>query len=63
MAEKQTTAPKKIVTPQFTKQQLSQSIKYAEKRDALYAVLEDDKTYTHDQVDAALQKFYKGGVK
>lgn len=47
----------------FTKEQLLKSEKYANRRDVLTALLEDDKTYTLKQVDSLLDKFYKGGKK
>lgn len=47
----------------FTKQQLLKSQKYANRRDALQALLKDDETYTHEQVKQILDKFYKGGKK
>lgn len=50
-------------TPKFSKEQLLKSTKYHEKRDALSTILDADKQYTHAEVDATLQKFYKGGVK
>ncbi|BAQ11304.1 hypothetical phage protein [Bacillus sp. OxB-1] len=50
-------------TPTFSKAQLLKSAKYVGRRDALSALLKDDKTYTHDQVGQILEKFYKGGSK
>lgn len=47
--------------PKFTKVQLVQSQKYVHRRDALNALLEDDKTYTFTEVDGILKKFDKGG--
>lgn len=47
----------------FTKQQLLKSQKYANRRDALQALLKDDETYTDEQVKQILDKFYKGGKK
>jgi len=46
----------------FTKQQILKSKKYAAKRDALAAILDDVKTYTHAEIEAELKKFY-GGAK
>ncbi|NLY79165.1 MAG: hypothetical protein GX072_04485 [Lysinibacillus sp.] len=54
---------KEVVKPKFTKQQLLQSQKYVNRRDALNALLKDDESYTHEQVDEILEKFYKGGNK
>jgi hypothetical protein len=50
-------------TPTFTKARLLKSKKYFGRRDALSALLKDDKTYTHDDVQQILEKFYKGGSK
>lgn len=47
----------------FTKQQLLKSQKFANRRDALQALLKDDETYTDEQVKQILDKFYKGGKK
>ncbi len=47
--------------PTFTKVQLVQSQKYVHRRDALNALLEDDKTYAFTEVDGILKKFDKGG--
>ncbi|WP_176481820.1 hypothetical protein [Paucisalibacillus globulus] len=47
----------------FTKQQLLKSKKYAHRQDALNALLKDDKSYSFDEVDKILDKFYKGGSK
>lgn len=54
---------KEVVKPKFTKQQLLQSQKYVNRRDALNALLKDDESYTQEQVDEILEKFYKGGNK
>lgn len=47
----------------FSKQQLVESCKYANRRDLLKALLEDSKTYTIAEVDAAIDKFMKGKVR
>ncbi|MCZ9313158.1 MAG: hypothetical protein O0V67_07250 [Methanocorpusculum sp.] len=46
----------------FTKEQLLASNKYANRRDALDAILDDGGAYTFEQVDALLEKFMKGKV-
>lgn len=51
---------KEVVKPKFTKQQLLQSQKYVNRRDALSALLKDGETYTHEEVERILQQFYKG---
>lgn len=47
----------------FTKEQILASNKYANRRDALNAVLTDEDVYTLEQVDSLLEKFMKGKVK
>lgn len=49
------------ILPKFTKVQLVQSKKYIHRRDALNALLEDDKTYSFNEVNAILNEFDKGG--
>lgn len=46
----------------FTKEQLLASNKYANRRDALDAILDDNGVYTIEQVDSLLEKFMKGKV-
>lgn len=53
----------KEVTTMFTKAQLLKSKKYINRRDALNALLKDDKKYSFTEVDEILEKFYKGGGK
>ena len=47
----------------FTKEQILASKKYANRRDALGAILADGKEYTVEQVESLLEKFLKGKVK
>jgi len=47
--------------PTFTKDQLVQSKKYVHRRDALNALLEDNKTYSFANVDGILKEFEEGG--
>lgn len=57
-------AVKKVITsnlPEFSKEQLVRSQKYYHRRDALNALLEDEKKYSFVQVDEILEKFDKGG--
>lgn len=60
MAKNQAT---KQAQPGFTKEQLLSSEKYAGRRDALTAILEDGKTYTTAEADQLLDKFMKTEVK
>lgn len=46
----------------FTKAQLLTSRKYADRRDALSALLKDGETYTLDAADKLLSQFMKGRV-
>lgn len=46
----------------FTKEQLLVSKKYANRKDALAAILTDKGVYTFEQVDSLLEKFMKGKV-
>ncbi|MBQ4541217.1 MAG: hypothetical protein IJA23_00015 [Clostridia bacterium] len=46
----------------FSKEQILASNKYANRRDALDAILEDNGVYTIEQVDSLLEKFMKGKV-
>lgn len=45
----------------FTKEQLIKSKKYVHRRDALNALLEDNKTYSFANVDGILKEFEEGG--
>lgn len=47
----------------FTKEQLRQSARFAEYRDALDVILEESKRYTLEEVKALLRQFMKGKVK
>lgn len=49
--------------PRFTKDQLLDSKRYADRRDALSVLLEDEKTYTQAEADTLLDGFMKGKVK
>lgn len=46
----------------FSKEQILASNKYADRRDALDVILEDNGVYTIEQVDSLLEKFMKGKV-
>ncbi|MCH5192168.1 MAG: hypothetical protein J1F23_08405 [Oscillospiraceae bacterium] len=59
MADKKTTE----AAAQYTKAQLLTSKRYANRRDLISALLDDDKTYTADAVDALIEKYLKGKVK
>lgn len=48
--------------PRFTKVQLMTSDKYANRKDLIGALLDDNKEYTTEQVDELIDKFLKGKV-
>ena len=47
----------------FPKERILTVKKYSNRRDALVAILDDDKSYTLEQVDSLLENFMKGKVK
>lgn len=47
----------------YTKEQLTASKRYANRRDIISALLENGKSYTLDEVDALINKYMKGKVK
>lgn len=63
MTAKKVENEKSAAEATFTKEQLLNSKKYANRRDALAALLVNGKTYTLKQVDSLLDKFFKGGKK
>lgn len=53
-----TKEPEKKVT-KFPKSELVSSVKYAKSRDILAALLEEEKTYSFEDVDKIIEKFNK----
>ena len=53
----------KKTEPTFTKAQLLKAKRYDTQQDALHVVLRGDQTYTHEQTEALLKEFYKGGKR
>lgn len=49
--------------PKFSKEQLLAAKKFKDRRDALGAVLEENKTYTNEEAEKLLYDFMKGKVK
>lgn len=49
--------------PGFTKEQILASAKYANRRDLLTVLLDDGKSYTAEQVEQAMNDWFKKGVK
>ena len=60
MTEELTAVPEKAA--KFSKEQILGAARYAKRRDLLYALLEDDKTYSFEEVDARIKKFMEGKV-
>ena len=59
MAVKNTTAIEAELPPAFTNEQLVKADRWFNRRDLLNALLEDDKTYTIEQVDDLIKEYYK----
>ena len=47
----------------FGKKQILSSKRFEDRRDAVGAILEDDKTYSIDEVEKLYEEFMKGEVK
>lgn len=45
--------------PVFSKEQILKSKKYAAKKDVLVVVLDNDKTYTHGEIENEINNFLK----
>ena len=43
----------------FTKQQAYESKKYRDKKDLVFALLEDDKSYTIKEIDGLIDRYFK----
>lgn len=52
-----------VTAAAYSKAQLMNSQRYAARRDLLAALLEEDKTYTHDQVETLVNSYLKGEVR
>lgn len=63
MATRKKTEPKTPAVPTFTKDQLLAFSKYCGRRDLLGVLLQDNRCYTYDEVDALVDDFMKGKVK
>jgi hypothetical protein len=62
-AKKETKATAESSTksePKFTKEQIIRSSRFANRRDAVSACLDDDKQYTMKEVDEIINEFMKG---
>ena len=49
--------------PVFSKEQILASDRYANRRDLVDALLDEDKSYTIETVDNLVEKYMKGQVK
>lgn len=61
--ENDATAKIQTVKPQFDKKQVITSVRYANQRDLVEALLDDGKKYTFETVDNLIEKYKKGQVK
>ena len=52
-----------VTAAAYCKAQLMTSQRYAAQRDLLAALLEENKTYTHDQVETLVNSYLKGEVR
>lgn len=52
-----------IVEPEFSKEQILVSARFANRRDLVDALLDEDKSYTLETVDNLIDKYMKGQVK
>ena len=53
----------KTTESKYSKEQLLKSKKYANRKDLLGVLLDDEKAYSFTEVDAEIEKFMKRGVK
>lgn len=51
------------VVPKYTKGQILGSARFANRRDLVDALLDEDKKYTMETVDTVIEEFMKGKVK
>lgn len=66
MAAKKTatgTARSEQTEPMFSKEQILASARFANRRDLVDALLDEDKSYTMKTVDNLVEKYMKGQVK
>ncbi|MFL2104132.1 hypothetical protein [Mycobacteroides abscessus] len=61
MVEKKEVSKKEIA--KFSKEKLVKSEKYANRKDILNVILENEKEYSFEEVDNKMNKFMKGKVK
>lgn len=61
--DKDTKKSKTNIENKFSKKQIIESSRFKEKKDAIGAILEDDKYYTIQEVERLYNDFMKGEVK
>lgn len=54
---------KEVLTARYTREQLAASERYKGQRDMVMALLEADREYSLQEVDAELEKYKKGKVR
>jgi hypothetical protein len=54
---------KTVKTTAFSKVQLSESLRYKDRKDVVNILLKDDVTYSFDEVDCLINEFMRGKVK
>ena len=60
---KKTVTDKSAAAVKYTKEQLLKAKRYSQRKDLINALLEDNRQYTIDEVDAAIENFLKGKVR
>lgn len=59
---KEEISPAEKTGTKYPKEQILRAARYAKRRDLLQVLLENNKTYTFEDVDDRIQKFLKGKV-
>ena len=59
----ETVAKSEQTEPMFSKEQILASARFANRRDLVDALLDEDKSYTMKTVDNLVEKYMKGQVK
>lgn len=60
--KKKVTEVEQELEPTFTKEQIRGATKYADRRDLVEALLDDDEVYTLSEVDQAIKEYMEGGI-
>ena len=58
-----TAARSEQTEPMFSKEQILASARFANRRDLVDAILDKDKRYTFETVDALIEEYMKGQVR